>query len=301
MPPVLSHGDTNYGSRESCKQGVGHEKLVLAKVAPFYKQSNLTWSKVFNLNKKIASDESLKVDPRSLHFLPMHCKLWKEMGEDEAKFGKYLRDYIQKTDPKGSYTIGSGYNTFAPHLEFDELFEGVSPNIQEAVSDAQDAIAKISKAKKGDYACVHLRSRDIFMTQELEDKPLKEWVDENLENVGRKPLLVISANLQKNVRRTMEHVCTKQETECVDGNAVLGSMQANYGFEMGKGLKSNKKLLIELATCASASDVYLPNAQKKIIKGEELQAQKAHLFQSTMSDVIATMAKSDKVKKSIKK
>merc|ERR1719161_1832416 len=101
----------------------------------------------------------------------------------------------------------------------------------------------------------------------------------------------------------MEHVCSKAETECIDGNAVLDSkkLSVDYGFDMGKGLKSNKKLLIELATCAMASDVYLPNSQKKIIKGAELKANQAHLFQSTMSDVIATMATSHKMKNSIKK
>jgi hypothetical protein len=141
------------------------------------------------------------------------------------------------------------------------------------------------------------------MTQEMEDKPLQEWVDENVANVGKKPLFVISANLQKNVRRTMEHVCSKEDTECIDGNAVLNSkkLAGDYGFPDGNRLKSNKRLLIELATCAMASDVYLPNSQKKIINGQELKAMHAHLFQSTMSDLIATMAKSGKMKSSLKK
>eukprot|EP00746_Dinoflagellata_sp_MGD_P141500 gnl/MRDRNA2_/MRDRNA2_74597_c0_seq2.p1 gnl/MRDRNA2_/MRDRNA2_74597_c0~~gnl/MRDRNA2_/MRDRNA2_74597_c0_seq2.p1 ORF type:complete len:379 (+),score=99.81 gnl/MRDRNA2_/MRDRNA2_74597_c0_seq2:96-1232(+) len=307
MPPVLNHGDTNYGKRGECKKGIEKEKTLLNQVAPYYKRSNLTWNKIYKLNTKIASEEPLKADPRSLHFLPMTCKLWEEMGQDEAKFGKYLRDYIQKTDPTGSYTMGSGYNTFAPHLEFDELFEGASANMEQAVSDAQDSIAQIAKAEKGDYACVHLRSRDIAMIQELDDKPLKEWVDENLERVGRKPLLVISANLQKNVHKTMEKICSRQETECIDGNAVFHSktsagsliLDKDYGFDQGKGLKFNKRLLMELATCAMASDVYLPNSQKKIIKGQEQSAKHANLFQSTMSDVIATMAQSSKMKASI--
>lgn len=303
MPPILNHGDTNYGKIEDCKKGVGQEKMVMASVAPVYKKSNLTWTKIYNLNTKIASEEPLKADIRSLHFLPLHCKLWKEMGEDEAKFAKYLKDFIEKTDPKGSYTIGSGYNTGAPRLEFNELFEGLSSNLQQAVSDAQDSIAKMSKAEKGEYACVHLRSRDIFLTQEMEDKPLKDWVKQNLVNVGHKPLLVISANLQKNVRDTMRDVCSKEETECIDGKAVLNSksMQMNsYGFPDGDRLKSNKQLLIELATCAMASDVYLPNSQKKILNGQELKAEHEHLFKSTFSDLIATMAKSDKMKGTMK-
>jgi len=104
-------------------------------------------------------------------------------------------------------------------------------------------------------------------------------------------LLVISANLHKNVEDVMEDVCAKQETECIDGNSVMPS--ASYDFPDGNRLKSNKKLLIELATCSYAADLYLPNAGAKIIGGKEIAAKQEHVFKSTMSDLIMAMSKTD--------
>lgn len=284
LPPIVQTGGPDhtklaYGSENKCMKGAGYEKSIVGKASKIVEQASLKWNQIFTTTPLVSNAPLGSLAKRE--FLPVHCSLWKQMGEDETKFAAYLKEIIQKK-PNGDYVIGSGYNSGAPRVMFNELFDGFTPQMQKALADGQSNIA--AKTGNKEYACLHLRSGDAALKQDVHDDTLKQWVTTHLAKLD-KPLLIASAETKGSIDYVLKDTCSRPGVKCILTSDIMPS--GNYGLPTD----TQKIMLLEIAMCGKAKEVYLPHSVHKIVNGQKISAPAgADIFRSTFSDSMSDIA-----------
>jgi len=219
----------------------------------YRKRAYNQYDQIFQYNLDIVLPEHLQKDLASLHFMPTHCTLLKEIGGDQQKYSEYLKDAVAKMDPSGDYTMGSGFQSGTPWMDFNMVFSDLSEDLKKATHVVQATIAQQTGHSHGSYSCLHVRTTDKSSSI---SGSTRAWINKHLPDSDEQPLYLMSQGSHSEMAKL---VGCETKRKCVKSFELMPSTQGSFGL--------NKRLFVELAVCASARNVYLPNAlpARKII------------------------------------